>query len=64
MYSQTRRLEKKLYAKLTKAVYSTLLGALLCHEKLSKQLTERGFEPNDYDRCTFNTMVNSEQLTV
>ena len=53
-----------MYAKLTKAVYSTLLGAILFYKKLSKQLEEWGFEPNNYDRCTFNKMVNGNQLTV
>lgn len=33
-------------------------------KKLSKLLEECGFKPNDYDRCTFNKMVNGEQLTV
>ena len=56
--------KKRLYAKLTKAVYGTLLGAILFYEKLSKQLEEWEFEPNDYDRCTFNKMVNGNQLTV
>jgi hypothetical protein len=32
--------KKFIYTKLTKAVYGTLLGAILFYEKLSKQLTE------------------------
>ena len=56
--------KKRLYAKLTKAVYGTLLGAIFFYEKLSKQLEEWGFEQYDYDRCTFNKMVNGNQLTV
>jgi hypothetical protein len=54
---------KFLYAKLTKAVYGTLLGAILFYEKLTKQLIEWGYEPNCYDRCTFNKMVNGNQVT-
>ena len=50
--------KKKLYGKLTKAVYGTLLGAILFYEKLSKQLTDWEFEPNPYDQCTLNKMVN------
>jgi hypothetical protein len=55
---------KYVYAKLTKAVYGTLLGAILFYEKLSKQLVEWGYEPNCYDRCTFNKMVDGNQITI
>jgi hypothetical protein len=55
---------KFIYAKLTKAVYGTLLGAILFYEKLSKQLVEWGYEPNCYDRCTFNKMVDGNQVTI
>jgi hypothetical protein len=55
---------KYIYAKLTKAVYGTLLGAILFYEKLTKQLEEWGYEPNCYDRCTFNKMVNGSQITI
>ncbi|MGK3737709.1 MAG: hypothetical protein ACI90V_004556, partial [Bacillariaceae sp.] len=56
--------KKYLYAKLTKAVYGTLLGAILFYEKLSKQLTDWGYEPNCYDRCTFNKMIDGNQITI
>jgi hypothetical protein len=56
--------KKYIYAKLTKAVYGTLLGAILFYEKLSKQLTEWGYEPNCYDRCTFNKMIDGNQITI
>jgi hypothetical protein len=55
---------KFIYAKLTKAVYGTLLGAILFYEKLTKQLEEWGYEPNCYDRCTFNKMVDGNQITI
>jgi hypothetical protein len=55
---------KFLYAKLTKAVYGTLLGAILFYEKLTKQLEDWGYEPNCYDRCTFNKMINGSQVTI
>jgi hypothetical protein len=55
---------KYIYAKLTKAVYGTLLGAILFYEKLTKQLEEWGYEPNCYDRCTFNKMINGRQITI
>ena len=56
--------KKHLYAKLTKAVYGTLLGAKLFYDKLSKQLVEWGYEPNCYDGCTFNKMVDGNQVTI
>jgi hypothetical protein len=56
--------KKYLYAKLTKAVYGTLLGAILFYEKLSKQLVDWGYEPNCYDRCTFNKMIDGNQITI
>jgi hypothetical protein len=55
---------KYVYAKLTKAVYGTLLGAILFYEKLSKQLINWGYIPNCYDRCTFNKMVDGNQITI
>jgi hypothetical protein len=55
---------KYVYAKLTKAVYGTLLGAILFYQKLSKQLEDWGYEPNHYDRCTFNKMVDGNQITI
>jgi hypothetical protein len=56
--------KKYIYAKLTKAVYGTLLGAILFYEKLSKQLIDWGYEPNCYDRCTFNKMIDGDQITI
>jgi hypothetical protein len=56
--------KKYLYAKLTKAVYGTLLGAILFYEKLSKQLVDWGYEKNCYDRCTFNKMIDGNQCTI
>jgi hypothetical protein len=55
---------KYMYAKLTKAVYGTLLGAILFYKKLSKQLTDWGYKPNCYDRCTFNKMIDGNQVTI
>jgi hypothetical protein len=39
-----KNVRKYLYAKLTKAVYGTLLGAILFYEKLSKQLIDWEYE--------------------
>ena len=56
--------KKKLYGKLTKVVYDTLLGAILFCQKLSSQLYEWGYEQNPYNPCTFNKMINGKQLTI
>lgn len=56
--------QKLLYGQIKKAVYGTLLRAIIFHQKLSNQLTDWGFEMNPYDKCTFNKMVNGEQLTI
>ena len=55
---------KFLYGRLIKVVYGTLLGAIIFYNKLSKHLTNHGFVQNKYDMCTFNKMVNGEQITV
>jgi hypothetical protein len=55
---------KYIYAKLTKAVDGTLLSAILFYEKLSKQLVHWGYKPNCYDRCTFNNMIDGNQVTI
>ena len=63
MWSKDRK-KKFLYSRLIKAVYRTLLGAIIFYNKLSKHLTDHGFVQNEYDMCTFNKMVNDEQITV
>ena len=56
--------KKFLYGRLVKAVYGTLLGVIIFYNKLSKHLTDYGFIQNEYDMCTFNKMVNGEQIMV
>ena len=55
---------KVLYGELVKAVYGTLLAAIIFYEKLSKYLREQGFVVNKYNECTFNKIVNGQQLKV
>ena len=55
---------KFLYSRLIKAVYGRLLGAIIFYNKLSKHLTNHGFVQNNYNMCTFNKMVNGEQIIV
>ena len=50
------------YHQLIKAVYGTLLGAIIFYNKLTKHLTDHEFVQNKYDMCTFNQMVNGEQI--
>ena len=53
--------KNKLYRKLTKAVYGTLLGRILFYQKLSLQQYEWGYDQNPCNPCTFNKMVNGQQ---
>jgi hypothetical protein len=53
-----------IFARLNKAVFGTLLGAILFYQKLSKQLTDWGYVQNNYDPCTFNKTINGEQVTI
>lgn len=55
--------KKLLYAKLNKAFYGTLLGAIIFYEKLAKQLNEWGFQMNPCNECAFNKTANGNQLT-
>ena len=63
IWSKDRK-KKFLYSRLVKAVYGTLLGAIIFYNKLVKHLIDHGFTQNEYDMCTFNKMVNGEQITV
>ena len=56
--------QQYIYAKLKKAVYSTLIGVILFYIKLSSQLKECGFKKNPYDECTSNKFFDGEQLTI
>ena len=55
---------KVLVDKVTKAIYGTLLGAVLFYNKLKGVLTKMGFEMNVYDECTFNKMINGYQCKI
>ena len=63
IWSKDRK-KKFLYGRLIKAVYGTLLGAIIFYNKLSKHLIDHRFTQNEYDMCPFNKMVNGEQITV
>ena len=56
--------KKFVYGCLIKAVYGTLLGEIIFYNKLSKDLIDHEFVKNKNNMCTFNKMVNGEQITV
>ena len=56
----TKNGQKYMYRKLNKAVYGTLLGAILFYEKLATQLHNWDYIMNPYDSCTFNKMVDGK----
>ena len=49
---------------MNKAVYGSVLSSVLFYNKLSDFLIENGYEVNPYDGCTFNKMVDGDQLTI
>jgi hypothetical protein len=53
-----------MYVQLQKALYGTLSAALLFWKDLSGHLHNEGFEPNPYDSCVMNKMVDGKQCTV
>jgi hypothetical protein len=53
-----------LFGRVTKAIYGTLLGARLFYDKLRAFLESIGFTVNDYDECTFNSMIEGKQCTI
>ena len=53
-----------IYVVLKKALYGTLRAALLFWQRLSSQLMEWGFEPNPYDPCVVNKIINGTQCTI
>ena len=63
LYTKDER-RKFLYGKLEKAVYGTILGAILFYNKVSKKLEYWGFEKNNYNECTWNKKVDGKQLTL
>ena len=64
IWSKDRK-KKFLYGQLIKAVYGTLLRAIIFYNKLLKHLIlDHGFVQNEYDMCTFNKMMNGEQIIV
>ena len=57
IWSKDRK-KKLLYGRFVKAVYCTLLGAIIFYNKLSKHLTDHGFTQNECDMCTFLSLIH------
>ena len=55
---------KVLVGNVTKAIYETLLGAVLFYDKLKGILVDIDFKMNDYDECTFMKMINDKQCII
>ena len=52
-------MRKVLVYKITEAIYGTLLGSVLFYNKLKGVIVDLDFEKNEYDKCTFNKMINN-----
>ena len=53
-----------LYDKLLKALYGLLNSALLLYKNLLADLVAIGFEPNPYDPCVVNKVINGKKMTI
>jgi hypothetical protein len=53
-----------IYVLIAKTLYGTLKAALLFWEHLTAKLISWGFEPNPYDQCVANKIINGSQCTV
>ena len=58
------RIRKELVGKIAKAIYGTLLGAILFYKKVRGVLMDMGFSTNKFDACTFNKIINRYQCTI
>ena len=53
-----------LFVVLKKALYGCVKSGILFYKRLTKDLTEYGFEINPYDHCVANKMINGSQCTI
>ena len=64
-WRKTGVITKTLFGRVKKAIYGTLLDAVLFYNKLIKGiLVEMGFKMSDCKECTFNKMVDGKQCTI
>ena len=57
-------MKKILVGKITKAIYGTLLGAVLFYNKLKGVLVDLNFKMNEYNEYISNKIVNGTQCTI
>lgn len=55
--------QKVLYMHVTKAIYGSLVSAMLYYQKWVGNLKAMGFKVNPYDPCVANKMVNGKQMS-
>ena len=63
-YVSNERGRKVLYVKLRKAMYGTLMAALLWYELFAGTIQDLGFSINPYDLCVANKVVAGKQFTI
>ena len=63
-YVTTERGKSVMCVQLQKALYGTLSAAMLFWKDLSGFLADEGFEPNPYDSCVMNKLINKKQCAV
>ena len=64
MATKTSREKTLLFVKLTRALYGNIKASLQFWLQLSKVLLDFGFEPNPYDHCVVNKMIDGKQCTI
>ncbi len=62
--STTKTGQKVLIVECLKAIYGTMVAALLYYKKFVKSLVNQGFKHNPYDGCVANKIVKGKQITV
>ena len=57
-------MRKVLVGKISKAIYGTLLGAIIFFNKQNLVIVNMEFKMNEYDECNFNKMINRYPCTI
>jgi hypothetical protein len=63
-FSMNKSDQKVLIVECLKAIYGTMVAALLYYKKFVKSLTKQGFKFNPYDGCVANKIVKVKQITI
>jgi hypothetical protein len=62
--STTKTGQKALIVECLKAVYGTMVAALLYYKKFVKSLKSKGFKLNPYNPCMANKIIEGKQIMV